>query len=617
MDGNPVDDHTHGPALDDGIEREDPPKAGLEKGLEKAVDDLSIPITILADDQTRANVPEAPTSDDQTPRTIIAIASGRGGAGKSLLAANVAVYLAQIGKRVVAVDADPAGGTLNHLLGTPRPARGFGSFLRGRAETLDELAVDTPVAGVRLVGGESPAFGSPRPKVNSRVVLTALREIAADTFVVDLGPPDSALCLDLWSGAQISILVTLADHASIESTYRFIKSAFLRRLRGERGLEKLQAQLGRPLPAALDLYRAALELGRSAREEEIGGARSAAVTAESSNGSGRAPAPGNGAPKNQGKVPAAASTLAQAMSAFRPRFVVCQTRSLGDTKLGPLIAMAAHRRLGHTFDYLGHVESDETVAAATRRHRPVMAEFPEAKVCRNIEKIVRRMLSMEAERPAASPLPRLEAEQTFYEVLETEPGVSDEEIRRAYRLCKEIYALGSPVVSGLYDDAELVSLHERANAAHDTLFAPERRRLYDLSLPEADLARAVRRAAQAPRPDPASVARPESSGISGGPSPAPVDLDTEVSGAVLRRVRESRGMELSEVAQRTKISERHLRSIEDERFDELPAPVYVRGFVAQIARVLRIDPAQAAETYIRRFRGALGPGAGTPVLKEL
>jgi flagellar biosynthesis protein FlhG len=302
------------------------------------------------------------------------------------------------------------------------------------------------------------------------------------------------------------------------------------------------------------------------------------------------------------------------MARFRPRFVVCQTRSLGDTKLGPQISMAAHRRLGHTFEYLGHVESDETVAAATRRHRPVMAEFPEAKVCRNIEKIARRIISTEAERPPMSlPTPRLESEQTFYEVLETEPGVSDEEIRRAFRLCKEIYAVGSPVIAGLYEEAELVSLHERANAAHDTLFAPERRRAYDLSLPEADLARAVRRAAQAPHIDPVVVARPEGASA-GNPS---LDPDAEVSGAVLRKVRESRGMELSEVAQRTKISERHLRSIEDERFDELPAPVYVRGFVTQIARILHMDPARAADTYLRRFHGALGPGAGTPVLKEL
>ena len=213
--------------------------------------DGEIPIVTVDYDAPFADVSETAARglDDQTTPTIIAIAAGRGGAGKSLLAANMAVYLAQVGKRVVAVDADPAGGTLNHLLGTPRPARGFGSFLRGRAETLDELAVDTPVAGVRLIAGETLAFGSPRPRSNGKAVLAALRAISADIIVVDLGPPDSALCLDLWLGAQTSILVTLADPASIEATYRFVKSAFLRRLRGERGLDKLQAQGRWPSPA--------------------------------------------------------------------------------------------------------------------------------------------------------------------------------------------------------------------------------------------------------------------------------------------------------------------------------------------------------------------------------
>ncbi len=547
------------------------------------------------------------TADDPPARSIIAIASGRGGAGKSLLAANLAVYLAQIGKRVVAVDADPAGGTLNHMLGTARPGRGFGSFLRGRANNLDELAVDTPVAGVRLVAGEALAFGSPRPKTSARSVLGALRALSADTVVVDLGPPDSSLCLDVWLGADTSILMTLADPASIEATYRFLKSAFLRRLRGERGLDKLQAQLGRPLPAALDLYRLALEIGRSGREDDAPLPSPEVVaptrTADTKGGTKLAAKPA-------ARVPAMAIALAQAISGFRPRFVVSQTRSLADTKIGPQVSMAARRRLGHTFDYLGHVESDETVAAAARRHRPVMAEFPEAKICKNIERIVRRMLSADAERPPASTPPRLEEEQTFYEVLETEPGVSDEEIRRAYRQCKEIYASASPVIAGLYDETDLAALHDRANAAHDTLFAPERRRLYDLSLPEADLARAVRRAAQTPRLDAATVVR---ANAAAGP---PVDDEAEITGAELRKVRESRGLELSDVAQRTKISERYLRSIEAERFDELPAPVYVRGFVTQMARLLRIDPTRAVEGYLRRFHSANGPGPGSPALKE-
>src|SRR5271156_654323 len=85
---------------------------------------------------------------------LIAFASGRGGTGRSLLAANVAVYLAQAAKKVVAIDADPAGGPLHQPLGAARPPRGFGEFLRGKAPSLNELIVDTPIAGVGLIGGE-------------------------------------------------------------------------------------------------------------------------------------------------------------------------------------------------------------------------------------------------------------------------------------------------------------------------------------------------------------------------------------------------------------------------------------------------------------------------------
>jgi flagellar biosynthesis protein FlhG len=248
---------------------------------------------------------------------------------------------------------------------------------------------------------------------------------------------------------------------------------------------------------------------------------------------------------------------------------------------------------------------------AARRRRPLLAEYPEAKVAKNIERITRRLLSSESERERGyvAPMLRLEEEQTHYEVLETEPGVSDEEVRRAYRNLKEIYSSSSPVVAGLYDDEELAALHARANAAHDTLFAPEKRRLYDLALPEADLARAVRAAAQSGRRG--TVAN--GSGENGSndrrelrsESPEPlVEIGDEVTGAVLRKIRESRGLDLAEISQRTKISERYLRSIEEEKFADMPAAVYVRGFVTEYARMLRIDATRVAELYLRRFRSA-------------
>ncbi len=489
---------------------------------------------------------------------VIAFASGRGGTGRSLLAANVAVYLAQAAKKVVALDADPAGGPLHQLLGAPRPPRGFGEFLRGKVAGLNELIVDTPIAGVGLIGGEGSTFGASRPKQTAKGTLAAIAGLDADYLIADLGPADSTLTIDLWLAADIPVLVTLPDPASIESLYRFAKSAFVRRLRTTRGLDRLIGNPIGPPPAALDLYRTAREGGGPAER------------------------------------------LEQEIRRFRPTFVVNQTRTMPDLKLGSWIATAARRRLGHSFDYLGHVESDETVWLAARRRRSLVAEYPEGKASKNIERLGRRLLSLESERerdrPLGTPL-RLEEEQTYYEILETEPGVSDEEVRRAYRLIKDVYASGSMVIAGLYEEHELVELHARVNAAHDTLFAPERRRLYDLALPEADLARAVRAAANAARRAPAGAGeeRPEV-------SEAIIDPNAEITGAFLRKVREARGLELGDISQRTKISERYLRAIEDERFGDMPAAVYVRGYVMEVARVLRIDAHRVTESYLVRYR---------------
>jgi len=495
---------------------------------------------------------------------LIALASGRGGTGRSLLAANIAVYLAQAAKKVVALDADPAGGPLHQLLGATRPARGFGELLRGRATGLSELISDTPIAGVGLIAGEGGAFGAARPRMTAKVTLAAIAALDVDYVVIDLGPPDSTLTLDLWLAADIPILVTIPDPSAIEATYRFAKSAFIRRLRTTRGLDRLIPNPVGPPPAALDLYRSIKETAGPAER------------------------------------------LAHEIRRFRPTFIMNQTRTLPDQKLGGFMATAARRRLGHSLEYLGHVESDETVWLAARRRRSLIAEYPDGKASKNIERLGRRLLSFDGERerdrPVTGPL-RLEEEQTYYEMLETEPGVSDEEIRRAYRTVKDNYASGSMVIAGLYDEHELAALHARINSAHDTLFAPDRRRLYDLALPEADLARAVRAAAR--------VARPAAGGAGPGAEERPetpevvIDNTAEVTGAFLKKVRELRGLELNDISQRTKISERYLRALEEEQFGEMPAAVYVRGYVTEYARALRLDPQRAAESYLARYRAKL------------
>src|SRR5450432_2014630 len=54
-------------------------------------------------------------------RRTIAIGGGRGGVGKSVLAANLGVYIAQLGRSVLLIDADPAGAALHTVLGLDLP----------------------------------------------------------------------------------------------------------------------------------------------------------------------------------------------------------------------------------------------------------------------------------------------------------------------------------------------------------------------------------------------------------------------------------------------------------------------------------------------------------------
>jgi cytoskeleton protein RodZ len=72
-------------------------------------------------------------------------------------------------------------------------------------------------------------------------------------------------------------------------------------------------------------------------------------------------------------------------------------------------------------------------------------------------------------------------------------------------------------------------------------------------------------------------------------------------GQLLRDTRTKRGIELDEVERVTKIRVKLLQALEEERWDDLPAPVYVRGFLATYARFLDLDDRALVDEYRRAF----------------
>jgi curved DNA-binding protein CbpA len=87
-------------------------------------------------------------------------------------------------------------------------------------------------------------------------------------------------------------------------------------------------------------------------------------------------------------------------------------------------------------------------------------------------------------------------------------------------------------------------------------------------------------------------------------TPPDVDLgpDTEFSGALLRRLRESTGASLADLGEITKISKRYLNAIEENDFSALPAAVYVRGFVSEYARALGLNSRVVAASYMALYQ---------------
>jgi hypothetical protein len=71
-------------------------------------------------------------------------------------------------------------------------------------------------------------------------------------------------------------------------------------------------------------------------------------------------------------------------------------------------------------------------------------------------------------------------------------------------------------------------------------------------------------------------------------------------GPGLKAIREAQGHDLENIARVTKIPLSRLLALESNRYSQLPARVYLKGFVKEYARILGLDPEKVAEEYLRR-----------------
>ena len=161
---------------------------------------------------------------------IIPIASGKGGVGKSLLSANLAIALGQSGKKVVLVDLDLGASNLHLAIGHHPGSASLGSWFTEKSDFKD-IVSPTDYRNVSFIAGDSQIPDLTSLKHAQKVKLIRnLNNIDADYVILDLGAGTHQFILDMFLLSPQGIVVTAPAVTATLNGYLFLKNAVFRLL---------------------------------------------------------------------------------------------------------------------------------------------------------------------------------------------------------------------------------------------------------------------------------------------------------------------------------------------------------------------------------------------------
>lgn len=291
-------------------------------------------------------------------KRIWAIGGGKGGTGKSFVAASLGLHLASLDREVVLVDADLGAPNLHTLLGLKADHPDLGDFLSNRLPTLEQAAVETPFRHLRLVKGtENILFVANINHYKKLRLLRHLRQMDAPTVILDLGTGSSFNTLDFFLSANPGIVVATPEPTAIENTYLFLKSCIMRVLKLYMDHYKIR-----------DLHQRMLEQIEKNSQSLYGFFRSLMES-----------------DRTYGTI------LYRALRGFRPCLVMNKARDERDVLLGRSVADVARKYLLVDMKYLGALPYDEDVQTSLRGLRPFYLDHRDSAAARSVRQIAEEL----------------------------------------------------------------------------------------------------------------------------------------------------------------------------------------------------------------------------------
>lgn len=301
--------------------------------------------------------------------TIVPVASGKGGVGKTLLTANLGVALAKRGKTVIVVDLDLGGSNLHTCLGIKNKKPGFGQLIHKQEPSVESLLTDTEVKRLYFIAGDSLLPGTANlPYFRKRSIIRELPQLVADFVLLDLGSGSSYNVVDFFLAGNSALVVITPETTSILNAYSLLKSALFR-------------MLSRTFAA-------------KSREREVV-AQHATSQVEARNDAL--------SPLFQQlrKLSADSAELARdQVRNFRPRVVLNTARHRDDLSIGARLRSVSKKNLGIELEYIGVLAADSGLRQSVMSRTPELIGNPTSGYSKGVYRIADRLLSGSA---SASP----------------------------------------------------------------------------------------------------------------------------------------------------------------------------------------------------------------------
>ena len=206
-------------------------------------------------------------------------------------------------------------------------------------------------------------------------------------------------------------------------------------------------------------------------------------------------------------------------------------------------------------------------------------------------------------------------EKNYYDVLSLKENADAREIHEGYLRAKNAYAEDALVLYSIINSEERKKILNLIDVAYSVLSDPRKRREYDQSHgfnegPSEGSAEEVtsfeeRSASSTQKESMVKIVSQKKFSLKYDRDEAfeqEIEQTVNFSGDFLKRIREYKNVDISVMSDLTKVSKTYLTYIENEEFAKLPAPVYVRGFIFQYSKCLKLNPEIVTSSFMKRLK---------------